>query len=186
MIASLLKSPGLFSVFLPVSNNVWMVSIYPPTWKSSSPNDNPLSYCTKSTYHNWFNFHLLCSIVFSIPWQNRGTYSSFHILSVLFCGQPGQQSRQFCKFSFFYYYKGIIIIIIIIISFFTSVLVMIFHWSLSESKSQLSTGFFAVFWPYHPWWCLDILNLTSNFPLFHPPLTMPLGTILNTPTISLS
>ena len=28
----------------------------------------------------------------------------FHILSVLFYGQPGQQSRQFCKFSFFFYW----------------------------------------------------------------------------------
>ena len=31
----------------------------------------------------------------------RLRYLSFFILSVLFCGQPGQQSRQFCKFSFF-------------------------------------------------------------------------------------
>ena len=39
--------------------------------------------------------------VFSIPYRGRGTYPSFPILSVLFCGQPGQQSRLFCKFSFF-------------------------------------------------------------------------------------
>ena len=44
---------------------------------------------------------LSCSIVFSILWQGRGIYLSFHILSVLFCGQLGQQSQQFCKFSFF-------------------------------------------------------------------------------------
>ena len=25
-----------------------------------------------------------------------GTYRSFHIISVLFCRQPGQYSRQFC------------------------------------------------------------------------------------------
>ena len=37
---------------------------------------------------------------FSILEQSRGTYPSFHILSVLLCGQPGQQSPQFCKFSF--------------------------------------------------------------------------------------
>ena len=42
-----------------------------------------------------------CSIVFSILLQGRGTYLSFHILSVLFCGQPRQQSRQICRFSFF-------------------------------------------------------------------------------------
>ena len=39
---------------------------------------------------------------FQFPQQGRGTYPSFHFLSVLFCGQPGQQSRQFCKFSFFF------------------------------------------------------------------------------------
>ena len=53
-----------------------------------------------------------CSTVFSIPEQGRGAYPSFHILSVLLHGQPGQQSI-------------IIIIIIIIITsleFFTSVL----------------------------------------------------------------
>ena len=42
--ASLLKSPGLFSVFWPFLNKVvvWMVSIRPPTSKSSSPFSNPL------------------------------------------------------------------------------------------------------------------------------------------------
>ena len=44
---------------------------------------------------------LSCSTAFSILLQSRGTYPSFHIPSDLFCGLPGQQSRQFCKFSFF-------------------------------------------------------------------------------------
>ena len=44
---------------------------------------------------------LSCSIVFSIPLQVQGTYPSFHFLSVLFCDQQGQESGQFCKFSFF-------------------------------------------------------------------------------------
>ena len=38
---------------------------------------------------------------FSIPLQFLRTYSSFLLLSILLCGQPGQQNLQFCKFSFF-------------------------------------------------------------------------------------
>ena len=47
------------------------------------------------------------STAFSILLQGRGTYPSFHILSVLFSCQAGQQSPQFWIFSFFFvhYYK---------------------------------------------------------------------------------
>ena len=58
--ASLLKSPGLFSVFWPFS------------------------------------------IMLLFGWSPL-------ILSVLFCGQPGQQSRQFCRFSSFFFFLLIII-----------------------------------------------------------------------------
>ena len=44
---------------------------------------------------------LSCSTAFSILKQGRGTYPSFYFPSDLFCGPPGQQSRQFCKFTFF-------------------------------------------------------------------------------------
>ena len=44
---------------------------------------------------------LSCSTAFSILQQGQGTYLSFHVPSNLFCGPPGQQSRQFYKFSFF-------------------------------------------------------------------------------------
>ena len=88
---------------LSVFNNavIWMVSTRPPTSKSSSPFSNPLVTVLNapitigiipivtSMFHSFFNS------------LDRGTYPSFHILSVLFCGQPGQQSRQFCKFYFF-------------------------------------------------------------------------------------
>ena len=43
---------------------------------------------------------LSCSTAFSILLQGRGTYPSFHFPSDLFCGPRGQQSRQFCSFSF--------------------------------------------------------------------------------------
>ena len=39
---------------------------------------------------------LSCSTVSSIPEQGRGIYPSFHFLSILFCGQPEQQSPQSC------------------------------------------------------------------------------------------
>ena len=86
---------------LAVLNNVviWMVSTRPPTSKSSSPFSNPLVTVPKATittgiivtsmFHSFFNS------------LGRGIYPYFHIFSALFCGQPGQQSRLFCKFSFF-------------------------------------------------------------------------------------
>ena len=43
----------------------------------------------------------LCSIGLSIPEKSRVTYPFVRILSVLLCGQPGEQNRQFCKFSLF-------------------------------------------------------------------------------------
>ena len=39
---------------------------------------------------------LSCATAFSILKQGRVTCPSFHVLSVLFCGYLGQQSRQFC------------------------------------------------------------------------------------------
>ena len=60
------------------------------------------SDCTKSTNWNWYNRHShVPQFFFSIPYQNRGTYRSFFSLSILLYGPAGQQSSQFCKFSFF-------------------------------------------------------------------------------------
>ena len=98
------KSPqvfrNLFSI-LAVLNNavVWMVSTRLPTSKSSSPFSNPLftvpnapittGIIVTCMFHSFFN-----------SLARSSTYRSFHILSVLFCGQPEQESRLFCKFSF--------------------------------------------------------------------------------------
>ena len=97
------KSPLVSRILsiLAVLNNAaaWIVSTRPPTSKSSRPFNNPLVTVPKASITIdtivAFMFHS-----FSILEQSRGTYPSFHILSVLFCGQPGQQSRQFCKFFF--------------------------------------------------------------------------------------
>ena len=44
---------------------------------------------------------LLCSIFKKIPKQDRGSYLSFHFLSILLCSQPGQQSPHFASSFFF-------------------------------------------------------------------------------------
>ena len=46
---------------------------------------------------------LSCSTAFLILKQGQGTYPSFHFPSYLFCDPPGQQSRQFYRFSFFFF-----------------------------------------------------------------------------------
>ena len=114
-----------------VLNNavVFMVETHPPISKSSNPFNNLLVTVPKALitidifvtfmFHSFFFF-------FSIPWQGQGTYPSFHILSVLFCCQPGEQSPQFCKFSFF---------LLIIIR---SGLLAGIRWSMCMSKSYWS------------------------------------------------
>ena len=81
---------------------IWIVCTRPPTSNSSKPFNNPLVIVPKApisiativtyTFYSFFN-----------SLARSSTYLSFHILSVLFCGQPGQQSWQFCKFSFFWF-----------------------------------------------------------------------------------
>ena len=90
-------------LLLAVFNNavVWMVSTRSPTSKSSRPFDNPLVAVPKAPITIGiiviFMFH---SFLNSLA---RSRYLSLFSHSVLFCGQPGQQSRQFYKFSFFFF-----------------------------------------------------------------------------------
>ena len=106
---------------------VWMVSTRSPTSKSSSSFSNPLVTVPKAPITSSIIF--ICMFhSFSIPYQGRGTYPSNHILSVLFCGQPGQQSQQFCKFFFF-------LLLLIIIR---SGLLAEIRWSVCMLKSHRS------------------------------------------------
>ena len=112
---------------LSILNNVvvWMVSIRPPSSKSSSSFNNPLGTVPKAPitigvivtfiFHNFFN---------SLA---RSMYLSFFFPfpSVLFCSQPGQQSSPFCNFSF-------LLLLIIIRS---GILAEI-RWSIYMSKSH--------------------------------------------------
>ena len=86
---------------------------------------------------------------------SRGTYPSFYILSVLFCGQPGQQSRQICKFTFF---------LLIIIR---SGLLAEIRWSVSMLKSHrsLCVSFSRTDFGL----CIFHLFVWSNFSFLHIP-----------------
>ena len=108
---------------LAVFNNaaVWMVSTRSPTSKSPRPFNNPLVTVPKAP----ITIGIIVTFMFQ---QGRGTYLSFHILLILFCGLPGQQSRQFCRFSFFF------CLLIIIRSGLGAEI----RWSVSISKSHRS------------------------------------------------
>ena len=79
VMASLLKSPGLFLVFWPFSImlSFGVVSNRPPTSKFSSPYSNPFSYCSKRTIYNWYYCHLDVPQFFQFP-------SKFEVLILLF------------------------------------------------------------------------------------------------------
>ena len=79
---------------------VWIVSTRPPTSKSSRPFNNPLVIVPNAPitigtiitfiFHSFFN-----------SLARSRCLSFFHFPSDLSCGPPGQQSLQFCRFSFF-------------------------------------------------------------------------------------
>ena len=99
------KSPqvsGTLLSILAVFNNtvVWMVSTWSPTSKSSRPFNNPLVTVPKAPITIDIIVTFMFHSFFSILLQGQGTYLSFHILSVLICSLPGQQSRLFCRFFF--------------------------------------------------------------------------------------
>ena len=98
------KSPQvsrtLLSILAVFNNSVvWMVPTRPPTSKSSRYFKNPLVTVPKVPV----TIGIIVTFMFhSFFFNSQGTYLSFHILSVLFYGLPGQQSRQFCKIFFFF------------------------------------------------------------------------------------
>ena len=99
-------SRALLSILADLNDTVvWMVSTLPLISKSSSPCTNPLVTVQRASitiviivifmFHAFFNS------------QARSRYLSLISHSLIsLCGQPGQQSPQFCKFSFF----GVVVI----------------------------------------------------------------------------
>ena len=76
---------------------VWIVSTCPPTSKSSRPLNNPLVTVPNAPITIGTIFTFMFHSFFSSLARSR--YLSFFSLS--FCGPPGQQSRQFCRFYFY-------------------------------------------------------------------------------------
>ena len=121
------KSPQVSRTLLSIMAHlryavIWIVSTRLPSSKSSRPFNNPLVIVSKAP----ITIGTLVPFMFnSFFLQGRGTYTSFHILSVLFCGQPGQRTLQFCKFFF------------LLITIRSGLLAEI-RWSMCMSKSHRS------------------------------------------------
>ena len=96
-----------FLSILAVLNNtvVWMVSTDPPTSKSSRPLNNPLVTVPKAP----ISISIIVTFMFHSFFNSlaRSRYLAFFSQSFsFFCGQLGQQNRQFCKFSFLLLNRG--------------------------------------------------------------------------------
>ena len=131
---------------------VCIVSTRQPTSKSSRPFNNPLFIVPNAPitigtivtfmFHNFFN-----------SLARSSTYPSFHFPSDLFCDPLGQQSRQFCKCSFF------LLIIIrsgLLAGIRRSVCMLKSHRSLCVSFSKTDAGL-----------CIYYLLLWSNLSFLH-------------------
>ena len=115
--ASLLKSPGLFSVLWPISLTVvWMVSIRFPTSKSSNPFNSPLVSVPNAP----ITIGIIVSFMFYSFFNSlaRLRYVSFFSISFSFIlWSAGTAKSTILQFFFLFCWLllGLIIIIIIII-----------------------------------------------------------------------
>ena len=144
-----------------------MVSTRPPTSKSSLPFDNPLVTVPKApiTIGIIVTFTLHC--FFHSLARSRYLSFFFHILSVLFCGQQGQQCWQFCKFSFFLWLINI-----------RSCFLAEIRWSVCMSKSHRSL--YVSFSRTGARLCIYHLFVWSNFNFLHISqwITLPIQSCL--------
>ena len=151
-----------------------MVSIRPLISKSSSPCINP--FVTVLPRASITTDIIFTFIFYSFFKQGRSTYFLFHLLSVSLCGQPEQQSPQFCKFSFYwwliitrsgslveirwfdyyYYYSLRAFHISFRRWFFTGVWV--------TASLLKSPGLFTVFWPFSIMLSFGWSPLVRQFP----------------------
>ena len=181
--ANLLKSPGLFSVF-------WSFSImlsfgWSPLIRQLPSHpvpliilNNPLVTVPKAP----ITIGIIGTFIFHSSFNSlaRSRYLSFFShFSVFFCGQPGQQSRQFCKFSFFCWLGDPCVCqspIGVYVCYNNYSLIRDFHISVSRwvftgvwvTASLLkSPGLFSVFWPF------SIMLSFEWSPLVHQPPTPP-------------
>ena len=163
-----IKSPQVSRTLLSilaVLNNavVWTVSTRPPTPKSSGPFNNPLVTIPKTPFRIGIVVTCMFHSFFSSLARSR------YFLSVLFCVQPGQQSRQFCKFSF------LLLFLLIIIRSGLLAEISLFVWM---SKSQRS--FCVSFSRTDAWLSIYHLFVWLNFNFLHISqwITLPTQTCL--------
>ena len=72
----------LLSILADLNNAVvWIVSTRPVTSKSSGPCTNPLMTVQRAS--------ITIGIILTFTFLSRGTYPSFHTLSILLCGPLG-------------------------------------------------------------------------------------------------
>ena len=159
------KSPQdsrtLLSILIVLNNAVvGMVSTRPPTSKSSSLFNNPLVTVP--------NAPITIAIIVTFTFQNCFFFSQFpskvEVLILLFtffqfyCGPPGQQNPQFCKFSFFFFFCWLLITIRsgLLADIRWSVYMSKSHWSLCVSFSWTDAGL-----------CIYHLLVWSNFDFWH-------------------
>ena len=102
---------------------------------------------------------LLCSTISSFPWQCPGIYLSVRFLLILLCGQPGQQSQQFGKFSFSFLFFFFFFFFLLIVT--RSGRLAEIRWSVCISKSQRS--FCISFSKTNSGLCIYILFIWPNF-----------------------
>ena len=157
---------------------VWIVSNRPPTFKSSRPFNNPLvivpnAPITIGTIVT-FMFHSL----FNSLARSRYLFLFSHSLD-LFCGLPGQQSRQFCKFSYYHYYYYYYYLLLLW-EFFIPALADSF--SLEFEWQQVSSSLFSVFSTILimllTGWTLLVLFFSKSF----SPFTNTLRIVSSAPT----
>ena len=131
---------GLYNVV------VWTVSTRPLISKYFSPFNNSLVTVPKAP--------ITISIIVPFVFHSFFIYPSFHILSVLFCGLPEQQSPQFCNFIFFS--------LLIIIRFG---LLAEIRWSVCTSKSH--RNLWGSFCRIDAGLCIYNLFVWSNLDFLH-------------------
>ena len=150
--ASLLRSPGLYSIFWPVSV-VWIVSIRPPISNSSSPLTKPLGTVPSMPIIISITvpliFHSLFFLVFR---QDPSSCLSFHFLWFALYGLLGQQNPPYSKFSFF--------LIITRSGFLTGI-----RWFVCISKCQRIL--WVLFSRTYSGLCIYYLLVWSNFNFLH-------------------
>ena len=137
-----------------------MVFSRPLISKSSSPCIKPLMTVTMSTNYNWYNRHFHVPQFFHFPQQGPGTYPSFRFLSILLCGQPGQQSSQFGKFSFLLLFLSLLLLTITSYGHLAKI-----RWSVYISKSL--TSLCVSFSRTDSELCTYYLFVWSNFIFLH-------------------